>query len=1078
MRTAIRQSLLFLLLISAFSLQIDRASLQNNSFKDNILKVNQMEPNLPYQQSFLSNLSTFNQSKTKGVRTEKSTIPAGHGKKLWFKDLLKANIKFTENKGQLERFQHFNYSELGDVKFYSKAFCGNAYFGTRGIGFGFQRLAFREAQAVHNDGVREFLSPQQRRETLGFSISFKECRNNVNISGISKQTTVTNFLKGNNPENFITDVASFEQIEYQELYNKIDLRYYNKGGELKYDYIIKPHAQVSNIKMEYDQVDKLHINSKGELEIDVKWGTLIDKAPYSYQIINGVKKTVNVTYHQIEAKTIGFKIQGKYDPSKELVIDPFTVSWSTYIGTATSDDGYLEATCIDNSGRVYGTGWTNNSFPINASPNGYDKTANGGTDAYVFRLNSAGTAIDYISYLGGSNNEVGTGILINSAGEICVSGHTASYGAYTFLETSITNLTVATGTVNVNVASIASYGFGATILLNNGLNALTGTITQFVNATTLEVNITSVVGSGTFNTWALSRVDLIPFPTTATAIQPLKTGNDGNDDIFYAKLNGAGNNMTYSTLYGGTASQMDWAIDLALDKNDNAYIVGRTQTSSGFGTGGAYKSAAQGGYDGFVLKINNNGTLGYCSYIGGTGDDIAKGIDVNGAGEVFVTGMTSSAGQGTVGSFRPNLTGGDDAYLIKLTSLGTLGFFTYFGGSARDCGSDIDLIQSSSESVIVGTTNSTDFPLLNALDNINVAGEGFLVRFNASGSAVKYSTFVGGDGSDNSKGNDYTTIHKNGGVKLSANNQPFMVFAMASSTASMSSFLVDPVSFSAVNQAGSAYMYNGNAYRGNDDFLLTVFDSTAQNVLFGSYFGGTDNDYPTAGINILQSSGCVVFGGGVHSLPFPVTAGAFQTLRVNSVIPDQPTIMKVCLPEILPVEFLDFKLNDLKGKVQVTWTSINEVDNDYFEVLRSVDGIHFTVIGSVKGNGTTTSISKYSFVDESYNSGVVYYKIKQVDFSGQIDYSGVKSVNINLIENVQFLINSENIGILNAYLQGQEKVELSITSILGSTLEYRILDVPEGNLNYELDLKNYAKGVYLISLITINQLKTFKFIKE
>lgn len=180
----------------------------------------------------------------------------------------------------------------------------------------------------------------------------------------------------------------------------------------------------------------------------------------------------------------------------------------------------------------------------------------------------------------------------------------------------------------------------------------------------------------------------------------------------------------------------------------------------------------------------------------------------------------------------------------------------------------------------------------------------------------------------------------------------------------------------------------------------------------------------------------------------------------------------------MPVEFLDFKLNDLKGKVQVTWTSINEVDNDYFEVLRSVDGIHFTVIGSVKGNGTTTSISKYSFVDESYNSGVVYYKIKQVDFSGQIDYSGVKSVNINLIENVQFLINSENIGILNAYLQGQEKVELSITSILGSTLEYRILDVPEGNLNYELDLKNYAKGVYLISLITINQLKTFKFIKE
>ncbi len=1005
------------------------------------------------------------------------------GKKIPFQELLKANISFTENKGQLERFENFYFPELDKVKFYSKAFCGTAYFATNGIGFGFQRGGLRDADFNVNNTPKEKMTKLARREVIGFSIEFQGCNKDAYMTGLEEQVTKTNFLKGNNPNLFITDILSFQKIKYSKLYKGIDLIYYNKENQLKYDYVVAPKADVSQIKMNYKNVKNLFLNKKGELEIAVEWGVLYDKKPYSYQIIKGVKKEVNIVYAKLDDKTIGFEIKGNYDKNKELVIDPFTVAWATYIGTATSDNGYIESTCIDNSSRVLGTGWTNNAFPVGASPNGYDKTYNNADDAYVFRLNAAGTAMDYVTYLGGSGNETGTGIAVNSAGDICVAGHTSSFLQTTFNEVSTTNLTVGLGNIIVNVANIGGptgYGNPSNIMLESGGNIMYGTVYGFPNGTSLNVTITSIVGAGTFGTWNISYINASPFPTTTGSIQPNKTGNDGNDDIFYLKLNGSGNNLLYGTYYGGSASNIDWVIDMVLDGSDNAYITGRTQTTAGFATGGVYKTTAQGGYDGYVLKINSGGTLDYCTYIGGAGNDIGKGIVVTSTGEALVTGMTGSTGQGTGGVYQNAIAGGDDAFLLKLSTTGNIMFFTYLGGTSVDCGGGIELAGTNNEPIVVGTTASSNFPRVNPFDNTFSAEEAYVTRFNSNGSTVRYSSFIGGDGSDNTKGFDYTTVHKNAGIKVVA-GKPVIVVGINSTPASMSSFLVLPVSYTAINQAGVTFTHNGATFGGGPlgDFFVTVLDSTAQTCQFGSFFGGTDSDYPTAGINILQSTGCVIFGGGVHSLPFPVTPGSFLTTRVNTTTPDQAAIVKLCLPEILPVELLNFNVKELNGTAVLNWSTSSEKNNAYFEIMKSTDGINYYSIGKVNGNGSVSDISNYSFTDPALTAGTTYYRLKQVDFNADFKFTDIRTINVQSLEAFKLLPNPGN-GLIKfiGTFKIDATIEIKIQNMLEQQVYYSKDEVSKGAFEKEINIQKVSSGMYLVQIIAGNEIKTVKYIKE
>jgi photosystem II stability/assembly factor-like uncharacterized protein len=229
----------------------------------------------------------------------------------------------------------------------------------------------------------------------------------------------------------------------------------------------------------------------------------------------------------------------------------------------------------------------------------------------------------------------------------------------------------------------------------------------------------------------------------------------GSPDAFVAKLNPSGSGLVYSNLIGGIGD--DEANGIAIDQSGNAYIAGLT-TSSDYPTVSAAQATFGGGQncgDAFVTKLNAAGSaISFSTFLGGTGCDLAKAIALDSSGNVYVTGQTGSANLATPGAFRTtvgDLTG--DAFVAKFTSGGSPGYFTYLGGENTDIGWGI-AADSSGNAYITGQTNSASFPTANAIQPTNggSAGDGFVTKINSAGSALVYSTFLGGSDVDSSRG--------------------------------------------------------------------------------------------------------------------------------------------------------------------------------------------------------------------------------------------------------------------------------------------------------------------------------------
>jgi hypothetical protein len=176
--------------------------------------------------------------------------------------------------------------------------------------------------------------------------------------------------------------------------------------------------------------------------------------------------------------------------------------------------------------------------------------------------------------------------------------------------------------------------------------------------------------------------------------------------------------------------------------------------------------AKGGGSDAFVAKLNAAGSaLVYSTYLGGSGDEGGNGIAVDGAGNAYITGFTSSTDFPMANPLQPAYGGGTDAFVAKLNAAGSaLVYSTYLGGSGGEHGSGI-AVDAASNAYITGTTSSTDFPMANPLQPAHGGGtDAFVAKLNAAGSALVYSTYLGGSGDDNgigiavdSAGNAYVT---------------------------------------------------------------------------------------------------------------------------------------------------------------------------------------------------------------------------------------------------------------------------------------------------------------------------------
>jgi len=554
--------------------------------------------------------------------------------------------------------------------------------------------------------------------------------------GLDPLPDQVNYFLGNDPVQWHTHIPTFAKVEYQNVYPGINLDYYGREGQLEYDFVVASGADPRVIHLGFTGADQLSLNAQGDLVLRAGGQDFVQHKPLVYQEVNGSRqeipsafaltnKNAPLTKPPLNSQDVGFAL-GAYDTSRPLVIDP-VLSYSTYLGGSGFDEG-IGIAVDPTTGDILITGDTSSTnFPI-ANP--LQPNYGGSVDAFVARLSADGTALVYSTYLGGSGNDFGAGIAVDpTMGDALVTGITNSTD---FPTANPLQPNYGGGAENAFVARLSADGGAliySTYLGGSGGDLGTGIA---VDPTTGDALVTGL-------TYSLN------FPTA----NPLQPHLAGTQNAFVARLSADGSALVYSTYLGG--SDIDSGYGIAVDPTTgDALVVGGTNS-------GDFPETVHFGPPGrgaFVTALAPDGSaLVYSAILyGGLGNAIT--VDPS-TGDVLVTGVTDSTDFPTANPLQPNYGGGShDAFVARLNADGSaLVYSTYLGGSGDDYGVRIAVDPTTGDALVTGFTLSSDFPTANPLQPANQgSSNAFIARLSADGSALVYSTYLGGSNNDGGYG--------------------------------------------------------------------------------------------------------------------------------------------------------------------------------------------------------------------------------------------------------------------------------------------------------------------------------------
>ncbi|MDA2924863.1 SBBP repeat-containing protein [Acidobacteria bacterium AH-259-L09] len=498
---------------------------------------------------------------------------------------------------------------------------------------------------------------------------------------------------------------------------------------MEFDFIVAPGSNPESIRLAFEGIEGMSIDDNTrDLVLETVAGNVVQHVPVIYQEGESIRKHIAGSYVLLGTREVGFEV-AQYDTSRALVIDPKlsyssylggtgidfglaiavdsdgntyltgmtrsvnfpvtggvlqsssagletafvvkveeigqisgpTIAYSTYLGGSGSERG--RGIAVDDSGNVVVTGNTSSvNFPIltNLQPR-----LAGGSDVYVAKLNSSGSAILYSTYLGGSQNDFSNGIALDASGNVYLAGQTES-----------NNFPVVNAVQSV-FGGGASPGDAFVAKLNRDASALIfstylgGSSGDGAFDIALDSNgnahITGVTGSSNF-------------PVT-NALQPTFSGLR---DAFVVKLDSAGSTLVYSTYLGGSNTEVGSGIDV--DSSGSAYITGFTLSTDFPLSNPLQPSYVGNDADAFITKLNPVGSqLVYSTYLGGSRGDWGRGVSVDPSGNAYVTGSTDSTDFPLASAFQKTQGGGSDVFVSKLNSSGTaLDYSSYLGGSSSE----------------------------------------------------------------------------------------------------------------------------------------------------------------------------------------------------------------------------------------------------------------------------------------------------------------------------------------------------------------------------------------------------------
>jgi hypothetical protein len=551
------------------------------------------------------------------------------------------------------------------------------------------------------------------------------------------------------------------------------------GGRLEYDFVLAPGASPRNVRLSFEGADSLSLGKDGELLLHTQAGTISQSAPVIYQLVNGVRREVAGSYVLRVRGEVGFRV-GEYDRAAPLVIDPVlvyssyyftasrmavdaagavyvvgttdyfasdlpatpgafqttrkgvtdafvakldpsgsTLSYLTYLGgTGAGIDGQPDSgnsIAVDASGNAYVTGYTETKdFPV--TPGAFQPASGGATDGFVTKLNAAGSALIYSTYLGGNSTEWSHSVALDAAGAAYVAGGTNS-----------TNFPVR------NALQPAKKGNEDLFLTKVAPDGKSLEYSTYLGGSDYDPDYNAQVavdaaGAAYLAGSTYSR----DYPVTPGAYQPTPKTLNGffSTDVVVSKVAPGGAALVYSTYLGGTRS--DILSGIALDAAGQLHITGSTN-SEDFPTQNAlYPTARDPRDNGFLTKLNAAGTgLIYSTFLSGTprdvcrsqilseivvcGGEYASAVATDDAGNAYVTGNTISEDFPTpADSLQQSPNGYSDAYVIKLNPTGQALYSTRLGGSSYEDGADIHARADGGLVYLLGYTSSDDFPTVNA----------------------------------------------------------------------------------------------------------------------------------------------------------------------------------------------------------------------------------------------------------------------------------------------------------------------------------------------------------------------------
>ncbi len=593
-------------------------------------------------------------------------------------------------------------------------------------------------------------------------LAFEGAAADRRLEGEDRQPGTFSYYLGNDSSKWQTNVPSYSAVVYREIYSGIDIRVRDNGGTLEYDILAAPGADLGQIVIYCDGVDGLDVRDDGSLLMQTETGSIVQRPPVTWhELPSGARQPVACNYRKLDDTRYGFEVPHP-DSRWPLVIDP-ALEWSTFIGGSMSEkakdlhvdesgvvtvvgftsswdfpqppptdvlpefDAFItrldasgstqmftvflggegtdlaHAVAVSDSGEITLGGQTQApDFPIEPFPGALQSTFGGQTDGFVARFSNVGDLV-YSTYFGGDENDNISGLALDSANAVLVTGKTesppdpdfhATPGAYADSLNGNSDAFVCRFTLNGNGNDDLTYftylgGFGKDeafdLIVDPGDHAI----------------VVGAAGDG--------------FPTTVGAYQEIFSGGKPDGFVSHMSLDGNGaSDLLDSTYLGG--SDADEARAVVFDSPGLITVAGVTR-SADFPTGTAYDPDFNGGlWDAFVarLDINQTGTdqLTYWTYLGGQGDDQAMALASDGADAVVVAGFTASSGFPTVGGIHAHA-GGNDGFVSRLdltqAGLEQLTYSTFLGGSGADRIEAI-AVHATATATVTGWTNSTDFP--------------------------------------------------------------------------------------------------------------------------------------------------------------------------------------------------------------------------------------------------------------------------------------------------------------------------------------------------------------------------------